>query len=307
MLSLSSHLAPLALGALLGWTGATKLCGRSARRQAAGTALERITGGLDPATRALRAVGAIELLVAVALLAVPSGTGPAGVWPGAAAALLGAGFLGYLGYARVTMPESSCGCTARQDVPIGWQAFSRAGLVAVGGAAAAGSATPWWDEIADHPRGGAVWLAGFAVLTALLFLDLEQKVLLPVRRLRLRVLGHPLDGDATTVPVEASVELLERSLAWEAASPVIRSGLLDHWDEDGWRFLQYSGSYPTERGPRPGWVLFALDGRAHLDNSPRPAVRVTVLDQETQQPVPGALADVTSRPQLPIVTGSGPA
>ncbi|GAB2607744.1 hypothetical protein GCM10027168_45770 [Streptomyces capparidis] len=304
MLSLSSHLTPLALGALLAWTGAVKLFGRSAERQVAGTALERAAGDLGRAARALRALGAVELAVAAALLAVPPGGGP-GVVPGTAAALLGAGFLGYLGYARATVPGSSCGCSARDDAPVGPRAFARAGLVPLGGLAALASDTPWWRALPERPGASLGFLAACLLVAAALFADVRRRVLPPLGRLRIRLFGHPLgDGPAARAgaPVEATVELLERSLAWEAAAPVVRSGLLDHWDEDGWRFLQYSGLHRGPDGQRHVLVVFAVDARADLDNTPRPAVRVVVLDEEGEHPLPDVLADVSARPSLPIVT-----
>ncbi|WP_031510221.1 MauE/DoxX family redox-associated membrane protein [Streptomyces megasporus] len=303
MLSLLRDLAPLALGALLAWSGAVKLAGRAPERRVAGTALERLANGVERATVALRAVGAAELLVAAALLTAPAVAGPAGaVWSGTAAALLGAAFTGYLVHGRVTAPDSSCGCTARGDEPIGPRAFARAGLVVVGGAASAVAAGPWWETVWRHPVAATALLAGCGAVAAVLFADLDRRLLLALRRLRLRVFGHPLEGAPKVVPVEASVELLERSLAWEAAAPVVRSGLRDHWDEDGWRFLRYTGTHGTDRNARRVSVLFALDVHADLDTASRPAVRVAVLDEETGEPVTDALEDVTARTALPIVT-----
>ncbi|MFD0447936.1 MauE/DoxX family redox-associated membrane protein [Streptomyces indonesiensis] len=86
--------------------------GRGTARQASRTALARLLRDGGRAALALRTLGAVELLLAAALLAPPVTP-----LPGAAAALLGAGFLGYLGYARAAAPGSSCGCTARPDTP----------------------------------------------------------------------------------------------------------------------------------------------------------------------------------------------
>src|SRR5262249_24492881 len=85
-----------------------------------------------------RPPGARELLLAAGrLLGRGLGTA-AGIAAGAAAAALGTGFLGYLTWARVTDPGSSCGCTATRHEPITWRAFARAGLVLAGGLAVAG-------------------------------------------------------------------------------------------------------------------------------------------------------------------------
>lgn len=296
MMSLVTTLAPLALGVLLVWSGATKLSGSGARQQAAGTALERFFDDLDRAIRALRAVGVAELLVAAGLLAVP------GAWPPAVAACgLGAGFLGYLAYAKVAAPESSCGCSAAQDAPVGVTAFVRAGLVVAGGVAAAGTATPWWRAAADRPGAAFAVLAVYAALAVVLFTDLHRRAMLSLRRLRIRLFGHPLPADDRRVPLDGTVELLERSLAWEAAGPLIRSGLLDHWEADGWRFLLYSGERGGDGGEaRRVSVLFALDAKATLDTARTPAVRVTVLDEATGAPVENALPDLTRRTPLPL-------
>ncbi|NYI06446.1 MauE/DoxX family redox-associated membrane protein [Allostreptomyces psammosilenae] len=315
MVSLTVSMIPLLLGAVLCWSGAPKLFDRAAERRVAGTAVERMLG-TGRAVPALRAVGAAELAVAAGLLVAP------GPLSGAAATLLGTGFVGYLGHARATVPESSCGCTARDDAPIGTRAFLRAGAVVAAGVAATAAGTPWWQAGVDRPAAAlGVLLAGAAV-AALLFTETDRW-LLPLRRWRLRTFGSPLerDGVEAPVPVQASVELLERSLAWEAASGAVRSGLLDSWDEDGWRFLQYAGQatgpaagQATERSPgdatgrspgqegRPVWVLFALDARATLDTVGRPAVRVTVIDQDSGEVLPGALADVSTRTPLPLVS-----
>ncbi|AGP52883.1 hypothetical protein M271_06290, partial [Streptomyces rapamycinicus NRRL 5491] len=132
MSALVRDLAPLVLAGVLGPAGASKLFGRGAARQAPRTALARLLRDGGRAALALRVLGAVELLLAAALLAPPL------TWlPGAAATLLGAGFLGYLGYARAAAPGSSCGCTARPDAPLTWRAFVRAAAVLAGGVAAA--------------------------------------------------------------------------------------------------------------------------------------------------------------------------
>jgi hypothetical protein len=295
MMSLVTALAPLALGLLLLWSGAVKLFGSGARRQAAGTALERFFDDLDRAILALRAVGAVELLVGVGLLSAP------GTWPAAAAACcLGAGFLGYLTYAKVAAPESSCGCSAAREEPVGVTAFVRAGLVVAGGVAAAVTTAPWWRAAADRPGAALAVLAVYAAAAVVLFTDLHRRAMLSLRRLRIRLFGHPLPADDRRVPLDGTVELLERSLAWEAASPLIRSGLLDHWEADGWRFLLYSGERVADGSAHRVSVLFALDAQATLDTARTPAVRVTVLDDETNTPVEDALPDLAHRAALPL-------
>lgn len=298
-LATTSSLVPVLLAAVLGWTGATKLFGEHTARQAPKTALARMLSSSERAVLVLRATGLAELLLAGGLLAVPGSA-----LPGAATALLGAGFAGYLARARAIAPESSCGCTANDSAPVTWQSFARAGLVLAGGAAAAAASVPWWTTAAQRPAASAAVLASGAVLTAVLFADLDRWWLLPLRRARLRLLGHPLAPGAAgsaAVPVVATVELLQNSLAWQAASPVVRSGLLDHWEDAGWRFLLYSGVYAEGEGePRPVSVVFALDATASRDTAGAPAARVNIVDAGTGEPVGADLSAVRPRTALPV-------
>ena len=281
MISLISNLAAVVCGVLLATTGAGKLFGRQTARLAANTVLVRVLNDGRRATLALRTVGAVELAIAAALLAVPTT-----VVPGVATAVLGAGFTAYLGYAKATAPKSSCGCSARDEGPIGWRAFTRAGLVVVGGLAAAPAHTAWWSQISRHPATSAVFVVVAAAVLLGLSTDVDRLWLMPLRKLRIRVFGNPLTGSGEHVPVVASVELLEHSLAWVAAAPIVRSALLDHWDDDGWRILRFAGVYEDEHGARPVNVLFALDLVSTIDTAPSPAVRVTVVDDRTDEVVP---------------------
>ncbi|MEE4542282.1 MauE/DoxX family redox-associated membrane protein [Streptomyces sp. V4-01] len=302
MIPLLSNLAPPVLAALLALTGAGKLFGRGTALLAAGTVLVRVLGDARRAGLVLRAVGGAELAVAAALLAGPAAGLPALV-PGAATAGLGAAFTAYLGYARATAPESSCGCSARAEGPIGPRTFARAGAVLLGGVAAAGADASWWSQAASRPVGSALVVAAAAALLFVVSADLDRSWLLPLRRLRIRLFGHPLaTGAAGRVPVEASVQLLESSLAWQAASPIVRSSLLDHWDDEGWRVLRFSGVYEEAvRGARPVSVLFALDLAASIDTAPSPAVRVSVIDDDTEEVVPlDLLAAAGRRSALPL-------
>ncbi|MFI0817820.1 MauE/DoxX family redox-associated membrane protein [Streptomyces sp. NPDC021098] len=269
-------LAAPALAGVLGAAGAGKLFGRGTARLAHRTALARLLRGGGRAALALRALGALELLLCAALLALPPS-----VAAGGAAAALGAGFLGYLGYARASAPGASCGCTAREDGPVGAGAFARAAVVAAGGVAVALAGHPWWVTAPRHPAA-----AGCCALAAVAGLwSLDRRWRTAWRGLRLRLTGHPLAGNSAgavaRVPVAATVELLERSLAWQTTAPLVRSALLDHWDEGGWRILQYAGVHARGGTARPVVVLFALDAAASRDAAAEPAVRVSVLDADT--------------------------
>lgn len=298
MLSTTSSLAPVVLAVLLGWTGAVKLFGARTAQQAPKTALARMLRSSERATLLLRGTGAAELVIAAGLLALP-----ASAVPGGAAAVLGVGFVGYLAYGRAVAPDAGCGCSANESAPITWRAFARAGVVVAGGAAASSADAAWWVTAAEKPAASSVVLAVGAAVLTLLSVDLDRWWLLPLRRARLRLLGHPLTGTSAgtaRVPVAATVELLENSLAWQAASPVVRSGLLDHWEEAGWRVLLYSGVYEDGTGARPVSVVFALDATASLDSSGDPAVRVSVVDADTGQPLDLDLAAVRPRKVLPV-------
>ncbi len=296
MVSLVTNFAPLVLGVLLVATGVSKTFGRQVARQAAGTVLVRILNDGRRATLVLRSTGVAELVIAAGLLAAPTT-----VVPAVAATALGVGFVGYLGYARVTAPESSCGCTAKNNGPITWRAFVRAGLVVAGGAAAIASGTAWWSQAARSPLSSIAFLVVTVAVLVAVSSDLDHLWLVPLRKARLSVFGHPLIGFGEDVPVAASVELLESSLAWLAAAPIVRSSLIDHWEADGWRFLQFAGVHETDGGARPVTVLFAVDPQATKDSAPNPAVRVTLIDDINEEPVDvDLLSDFPERTTLPM-------
>ncbi|MGK5529617.1 MauE/DoxX family redox-associated membrane protein [Streptomyces sp. URMC 129] len=288
MIALTANLLPLLLGGLLLWTGAAKLTSRTLRAQTARTALPRLVRGPGRALLVLRATAAAEVLLAAGLLATPGAAVPA-----AGAAVLGTGFLGYLGYARAVAPGSSCGCTASDNAPVTWHSFARAGFVAGAGAGALAADEAWWTAAADRPAASAALLLAGAAASAYLSDGPQGTWRVRLRRLRLRLLGHPhggRSGAGGTVPVAASVELLERSLAWETAAPLVRSGLVEHWDEDGWRILHYTGVRHDGERDRPVSVLFAMDAGAHLDRAGGQVIRVGVVDQETAEVLTGDLA-----------------
>jgi hypothetical protein len=288
------ELAPLALAVLLGWTGGGKLLGRRTAAQAANSALARL---LPPprAVLALRAVGAAELVIAAALLVAPR-------WPVTAAgtAALGAGFLGYLGYAKAAAPQSSCGCASSRHTPVTWRSFARAGVVVATGAGCAVARAPWWPAAAHRPVAAAVTVLALGVILVGTSAELDRYWLLPLRRARITVFGHPLAGTGGDVPVAATVALLEESLAWQTMAPVIRSALADHWDDGGWRILRYSGVHDGPGGARPVSVVFAIPADATLDTVGEPAVRVSVVDEESDQVIAIPPIEVTRHPLLPL-------
>ena len=282
MVSLVTNLAPLVLGVLLALTGASKAFGRQVARQAAGTALVRILNDGRRATLVLRTTGAAELLIAAGLLAAPITVVPA-IAGDRARRRLPRATSATPGSPRRSPPaDAPPGTTARSPGgPSSARAWSwRAGP----------SPSPPGRPGGPRPPGTRLTAVAFLVAAAAVLVavssDLDHLWLVPLRKARIKVFGHPLIAAAADVPVAASVQLLERTLAWLAASPVVRSGLIDHWEADGWRFLQFSGVHETpEGGARPVTVLFALDPHDTIDTAPNPAVRVTLIDDVSDQPV----------------------
>jgi methylamine utilization protein MauE len=288
-------LVPLVVAALLGWTGSFKLLGRRTARVAAGSALARLLPGPRTATVAMRLLGACELAVAAALV-----LGPRSPATAVATLALGAGFTAYLCYITLAAPQSSCGCASSRPTPVTWRSYARAGLVAAAGACCLVAGRPWWADTYRRPALSALTVLAVAAVTIGVSSELDRVWLLPLRRARVRLLGHPLARTAGPVPVAATVELLERSLAWQAMVPVVRSALADHWDSDGWRILRYSGVHDGGGGPRPVCVLFAIDASATLETAAEPAVRVSVVDDESEELIPTPSLEATRRPLLPL-------
>ncbi|MQA01432.1 MAG: hypothetical protein GEV07_01460 [Streptosporangiales bacterium] len=233
-------------------------------------ALVVLAGSKPRARLALRAVGLGELAVAGAVLFAP----PAG---GGVVAVLGVVFCGYLAWARKVAPGSSCGCGSEAS-PITWRTFARAATLTAGGTVVGVGTHPWWQVAQLRPVAFvAALLCCAAVVLAVS--PASYRWLLPLRRLRVRLFGHPLAADEDLPPAAAAVELLEASVAWQSTAHVVRSSLLEHWLVDGWRILRYAGRY----GARPVTVLFAVDARARLGDRGEPVVRVSVLDDETDE------------------------
>ncbi len=259
---------PLLVGAILLWSSYGKLFGPMAELSARRTALARLVGK-DRAHPAYRAVGVLEALVAATVL-LP----PALLLDGVAATALGAGFCGYVGYARLAAPDSSCGCLGTKQSPVSWRAIARAGLMLAAGIAMLVSGTAWWSALSTGVSVTLVALVVEALVFVALSGELDRYWLRPIQRLQVR-LTHPLGATAGSfeVPLASTVQQLLSSPAYRAVGEAVRSDILDHWDEDEWRFVSYAASYDG----RPATAVFAVPRSKYQPD----AVNVAVVDDET--------------------------
>ncbi len=205
------------LAVALLWAGAFKLLSRKAPLAAAQSGLSRLVGTTH-VVKAFRALGALELAVAVSLWVTPI-----------PAIALFTGFLGYLGYTRVVSPESSCGCTSARKAPIGWRSFAYAGGLLLVSLAVLGGAS------------AGLWLsAALALALALVNPDLDRFWLIPLRKLKVR-LTHPLqEATSGQTPLLATVQQLQRSEAYQRIGAHLRSDVVESWDEGEWRLIRYT-------------------------------------------------------------------
>lgn len=254
-------LQPFLVGAVLVWSSYGKLFGRHRAEVARRSALKRLVGE-QRVVPAYRAVGGTELVIGAALLLPPLWFGEA-----AAASALSLGFVGYLAYARISAPESSCGCLGSAALPVTWRSMARAGLLLAASVTALTAESPpalGWEI--------SVLVAELPLFVALSG-ELDRYWLLPLRRLRVR-LTHPLGGTASfDVPLASSQQQLLRSPAYRAVAGLLRSDIREHWDDGDWRFVSYTASYDE----RPATAVFAVPRLRYEPD----AVRVAIVDEET--------------------------
>ncbi|GAA3519514.1 MauE/DoxX family redox-associated membrane protein [Actinocatenispora rupis] len=261
---------PLLLALVLAASARVKLTSRTARSRATGTALAAIVGKRR-APLAYGMVGGVEAVVALALLAGGVPVVPQRI--GAALAVAAStAFVGYLGYARLFAPDSSCGCVSARQAPIRWRSFARAVLLLAASVVALVAGTPWPAAVARPYLAVGVLVVELAAV-ALLSPELDERWLFPVRRLVLRVRPHPLAGLAYDLPLASTVRQLERSPAYREVGGRLRSDVLDHWDEGEWRIVCY-------RTDSAATAVFAVPRLRYDPDSVRVAV---VTDPE---PVP---------------------
>jgi hypothetical protein len=186
-----------------------------------------------------------------------------------AAVALAAGFVGYLVYARLVVPESSCGCMGSAATPVRWRSLARGGLLLAASIGALMADDGWWSV---QP-----WLVAVVLVEAMVFValsaELDRYWLMPLRRLKVR-LTHPLAGTASfEVPLAATQQQLLRSTAYQQVNPYLRSDIRDHWDEGDWRFVSYTASYDE----RPATAVFAVPRLRYEPDE----VRVALVDDDS--------------------------
>jgi hypothetical protein len=232
------------VGVVLLWASAFKLLWRNAPAAARRSALVKLVGK-ERMVGAYRAVGVGEAVIGLLLLAPP-----VLVVESYAAAALSVGMVGYLAYAKLRAPDSSCGCLGDKHTPVRGRSFARAGLL-VALSLFSVLATQWWPT--DRPFATVgVLVVELAVLVAL-SPELDHRWLLPLRRWRVRM-KHPLGNLPVAVPLESTVQQLWRSPAYKEVFTQLSSDLLDHWDEGDWRLLTYAARTPSG----PATAVFAV-------------------------------------------------
>lgn len=253
---------PLLIALILTWSAYGKL---TSPDQATRTALPRLLSSVtaDGEARAMtayRTVAVLEVLIALLLLAS---------WAiGAVAAVaLSVGFVGFLIYSKVVVPEASCGCAGKSARPVGNRAIARALLLLATSAPATFATANWWSA-GTGLLVLVVEAAAFAVLSA----ELDRYWLLPIRRLRIG-LSHPYAGTASDhTPLVATQRRVLLSPAYRAVDGLLRSDIHDYWDDDGWRFVSYAARYDGRRAT----AVFAVP---HEDSTPE-SVRVALVDDD---------------------------
>ncbi len=246
------------VGGVLVWASAMKLLHRNASAAARRSALARLVGE-ERVVGAYRAVGVAEAVIGLLLLAPPVVAVEA-----YGAAALSAGMLGYLVYGKLAAPDSSCGCLGDKHTPIRGRGFARAGLLVVLSLGAV-PATGWWPTERPLATAGLV-VVELAVVVAL-SPELDHRWLLPLRRWRLRV-RHPLANGEVVIPLESTVQQLQKSTVYRSVAEQLSSDLLDHWDEGEWRLLTYAARTPAG----PATAVFAVPRLAYAPDDVRVAL-----------------------------------
>lgn len=252
------------LGGVLIWASTVKF-GGNAPAAARRSALRKLVGERY-VLPAYRSVGVAELTVG-ALLVLP----PVLVIEAYLAVALSLGMGAYLAFAKLKAPDSGCGCLGDKQTPVRARAFVRAAVMVAAATLAAWSVAWWPSALAGQLP---AWLAVVLVEVAAVVVlspELDHHWLLPLRRWRVR-LSHPLGKVAAGVPLESSVQQLQRSDAYRAVVEHLRSDLLDSWEEDDWRILTYA----AVRDDAPATAVFAVPLKDYRPED----VRVALVPEE---------------------------
>lgn len=264
LMDVFATLQPLIVGAVLLWAATVKLAGRSARLQAQRSGLANLVGE-ERAPLAYRLVGAMELVIGLALVLPPHLTVEA--W---AASGLAAGFLGYLTYLRVASPESSCGCMSAKPTPVTWRSFARTGVLLAAALSSVAAAGNSYAAVAARPLPAVAIVTAELLLIASLSAEFDGAWLVPLRRLRVR-LSHPLAGQPFQVPLEFSVGQVTHSPVYRVVSGLLRTDVRDWWDEDKWRVVCYGAHFRD----RAVTAVFAVPRLRYEPD----AVRIALVDE----------------------------
>ncbi|WP_186316020.1 MauE/DoxX family redox-associated membrane protein [Catellatospora sichuanensis] len=266
MISWIAPLQPLLLGLVLLWSARLKLLSPHAAAAAGRSALARLVGD-ERALPTYRLVGVVEAALGLVLLAPP--TLPA---EALAAAALSLGFTGYLVYARLAAPESSCGCLSATRTPVRWRSFARTGGLLAASLLALPATVGWFDVLRTRPLPAVALLLAEAALLVALSPELDRHWLDPLRQLKVQV-TRPLPAGGFDVPLDSTVEQLHRSPVWRETAVLLTSDLREHWDDDGWRILVFTARHF-------GQEVSAVYAVPRLRYRPA-AVRVVLIDEPT--------------------------
>jgi hypothetical protein len=182
--------------------------------------------------------------------------------------------VGALNEMRQRRPDSGCGCFGElSDTPIGLRTIARSGLLCASAAATIGLPPL---RMPSSSAEAELWLAALALELALIaFLSPELGEIL-VR------LGYTEPCELRRLPVGRTMSALRASSQWHKyASQVSTADPADVWREGCWRFVVYPGIVHGRRAD----IVFAVYLQAR-----RPAVRVAVLDADTDEVLGPALA-----------------
>lgn len=212
---------------------------------------------------AWRALGALELLLGVLVLALPASR-----WVLVVATVQFAGAAAYAVWALLTAPERPCGCFGlASTLPATARTIVRATLLMVAAAGTAMFGAPWLNGL-QTPAG---WVVIAGELCILSYLSPEVRPFLP-RRL---AGGKGPDCVARDVPVEVIVAQVKKSVAWREFDVYLaRTELREHW-HDGCRAFLY---FPAAYAGHSTTAMFIVQlERRHLQ------VRGALLDDSTQR------------------------